>query len=132
MALDNLGRTVPARPPVLFKLGELLQRQGEFSEADLLFNQLVGTFPDTPEGQLAVGRVHCTHWAVLAGTYPTADEANRVAQPLGEEAVVRPSRHDGQLTFRVQIGSLATYAQGESLLATCRETFPRATLIVSR
>ena len=131
-AIDGYDRASSARPPVLLKLADLLQRQGEFADADLYFNQLTGTFPDTPEGRAAAERVHCRYWTVRLGTFSTRNDAALATQVVGSEAITRPDRDAGRLVFHVQIGAMATYLEGQQLLTTHAEQFPAATLIVSR
>jgi tetratricopeptide (TPR) repeat protein len=131
-ALDDFRRSVSPRDEVLFKMGDLLQREGRFSESDMFFNQIIGDFPDSKYHQRATSRVHARRWTLWVGTYETNVRATEIATSIGPESRVALSREDGTVVFRVYVGAAPTHPEGVSLLEAYFDRFPAAELIVSR
>ena len=96
-ALDALDARSAPIPHVLYGLAVLLQRQGQWQEADRRFDRLIFLFPVTPEADAASRRARARAWTIQTGSFDRHEAAQHLADRLeqagsagGGEPVIDP------------------------------------------
>lgn len=110
-ALAALRRRDPLAEEALFRLGCLLQRGGQWLEADRRFDRLVFLFPASERAKDARRRVRGRAWTVQAGAFARWDNAIAQRDRLtraGLSARIRPVRGRPAL-LAVQVGRYQTH-----------------------
>jgi tetratricopeptide (TPR) repeat protein len=64
------------------RLGRILQRQGQWAEADIVFSRAMHYFGHTQEGKWAATRIHGRAWTIQAGAYAQEANARAAMVPL--------------------------------------------------
>lgn len=99
---------------VLYRLGCLLQRMGQWDQADLYLARLVQVFADTELARRAGDRLNATAWTLRAGTYEQPAEAEQAAarwQGLSLPASVQAVWRQGRPQLWVCLGRFDTDEQ---------------------
>jgi len=119
---EGTMRATPAQQAYV-RLGRILQRQGQWDQADVVFSRAMHYFGHTQEGKWAATRIHGRAWTVQAGAY--AQEANARAAmvplikaklPARTEDVIR----NGKRMVVVQVGRYAGYDEARGALASVK------------
>ncbi len=117
LALSHLTRGLAPRDRVLYTLGDLAQRQGQWREADRHFDQLIGDFSEFPASAeyvtRASQRTHGRCWTIRLGTFATRADAVTMAGQWAREDVepdVWPAKTSAGLVFHVQAGRYDLHA----------------------
>jgi len=112
-----------------WRLANILQRRGEFSEADIHFEHLIFLEKDSDLARRAGNLVGAKAWTVQAGRFPSRSGAEgRVAQlrahalPARRQAV----RVGERLFSAVWVGRFATHAEAAEMLAKVRPHVPES------
>ncbi len=120
-SLERLDAQSPHRAHALYRLGCVLQRQGQWQQADKQFQAVQFEFPASPEAARAGVLVNSRAWTVQAGSFcdsPSAKAAvNRLAGkklPASSTAV----QIEGSLRYVVQVGR---YPRFEDAAAMCNQ-----------
>jgi tetratricopeptide (TPR) repeat protein len=117
-----------------FQLGLILQRQGQWQQADIQFSRLVFFF----EGELARQarqRMQSRAWTVQAGCFDSRTRAQGLADRLNQAnlaASVAPVLEQGKLAFSVQVGRYNTYEQAQAQLPAVARLAQGAQVVVTR
>jgi len=117
------------------RLGRILQRQGQWAQADVVFSRTMHHFAGTPEGKWAATRIHGRAWTVQAGAYAKAANAHAAMTPLVKAKL--PARtedviRNGNRMVVVQVGRYASYDEAKQVLASVRRIRPDAYIGVAR
>jgi len=134
-SLDNLERGRPPRDRVLYRLGDALQRQSRWPQANRYFNQLIGDFEGTALARQAAERVNGQHWTVEAGRFANTSDAQGLAATLaraGLSAGLWRRMVDDRLVVYVYVGHYSTYEHAQQALPQVRDICPDAVTAVSR
>jgi len=119
----------------LYRLGELLQRQGRWAEADEQFDRLVHLYEGSAWARRAAGRIRGRAWTLLVAAHADRSRAEALAEQLraaGRPAEVRAALIENRPEFRVQSGRYPTYDQAAKALADVRRDAPRARVSPTR
>ncbi|MCK4601029.1 MAG: tetratricopeptide repeat protein, partial [Phycisphaerae bacterium] len=133
-SLDNLERGRPPRGRVLYRLGDALQRQSRWPQANRYFNQLIGDFAGTALARQAGQRVNGRHWTVEAGRFDNTSDAQGLATTLGRaglSTVLWRRMVDDRLIVYVYVGQYSTYEHARRALPQVRDICPDAVTAVS-
>jgi len=128
----------PARKPtdeIRYRLGCVLQRKGDWSEADRQFDLVLHLFAGSPSAQRAERRARCLAWTVQTGVYARRDAALAEAKRLGAAklpAAAKPLTYGGTLRFHVQIGTYKTWSEAGAALPGIRRLRKDAILVPTR
>ncbi len=128
-SLDNLQRGQPPRDQALFRLGEALQRQSRWPQANRYFNQLIGDFEGSGLAAQAALRVNAQHWTVQAGQFDNTSHAKELAATLDQAhlpTALWRRMVDDKLIVYVQVGLHSTYEQAQQALPPVRDICPDA------
>lgn len=134
-SLDNLERGRPPRDRVLYRLGDALQRQSRWPQANRYFNQLIGDFEGTALARQAGERVNGRHWTVEAGRFDNTSDAQGLAATLGRAGLpagLWRRMVDDRLVVYVYVGQYSTYEHAQRALPQVRNICPDAVTAVSR
>jgi len=136
IALFNqaVGFVEPGTPPldnVRFHLGKLYQRQGKWEAADLNFQRLIFTFPDSPHTPAAQRRVGARAWSVQLGLFDTQIAATQQAAQL-PGSYIQPIETPDKLRFLLTEGRWDTHSRAMAELPALQKTFPNAKPVVVR
>lgn len=118
-----------------YRLGQIAQRQGRWSDADLHLQQVIYHFADSDLAPRARQRVGARAWTVQAGSYtqqPHAEHAARTLRQAGLEPAVVPAVRQGDLMFLVQVGRWDRYEEAEAHQSAVRDVRPDAFLHPTR
>ena len=124
----------PGTPPldaVHFHLGQLYQREGKWEAADLNFQRMIFTFPDSPHTPAAQRRVGARAWSVQLGLFDTQIAATQQASLL-PSSYIRPIDTPDGLRFQLTKGRWNTHARAMAALPALQKTFPNAKPVVVR
>jgi tetratricopeptide (TPR) repeat protein len=109
-----LEQVPPGAPPAdqaMYRLGSILQRKGQWREADLLFRKVMYLFAGSELADRAGIRVGARRWSIQAGAFGAAG-AEKLRQRLsgaGLDARIDLALRDGRLMRLVRVGSYPTY-----------------------
>lgn len=136
IALFNqaVGLVEPGTPPldnVHFHLGQLYQRQGKWEAADLNFQRMIFTFPDSPHKPAAQRRVGARAWSVQLGLFDTQIAAAQQAAQL-PGSYIQPIETPDKLRFQLTEGRWDTHPRAMAELPALQKTFPNAKPVVVR
>ena len=131
---DDLGKTSESHENALFRLGLLLQRQGDFLEADRYFDRLLHSYSEGRCAAEARQHIRGRNWTLFIASYPTMDHARRKADELtaaGLEPRIVPV--GGENTqFQVHVGRYDQYRQAAEAAESLAKKLPQAEIIVER
>lgn len=133
-ALDGLSLVERPSDQVLFRLGVLLQRQGQWEQADGRFDRLLYLFPQSPYATQASQRIRARLWTIQAGV--SADRRAAIAQArelssaglAARVAMICPE----PLLYAVQVDRYDTCAQAEANLPAVQKVRPNAIVVTAR
>ena len=136
IALFNqaVGLVEPGTPPldnVHFHLGQLYQRQGKWEAADLNFQRMLFTFPDSPHKPAVQRRVGARAWSVQLGLFDTQIAATQQAAQL-PGSYIQPVETPDKLRFQLTEGRWDTHSRAMAELPALQKTFPNAKPVVVR
>ena len=135
LAIDDLDRSKPPTDHALYRLGASLQRQGRWSEANVVFDQLIGDFWDSALADRARRRIRATGWTVQAGAFRTRNRADALAADLrgGQfEPFVVPESVNGELFYLVRVGRFRTHEAAGQILGGIQSVAREAYVTVTR
>jgi tetratricopeptide (TPR) repeat protein len=129
-----VGLVEPGTPPldtVHFRLGQLDQREGKWDAADLNFQRLIFTFPNSPHTPAAQRRVGAHAWSIQLGLFDTQIEAAQRADQV-PSAHIQPIDTANGLRFQLTHARWPTRSQAIAELPPLLKKFPDAKLVVVR
>jgi tetratricopeptide (TPR) repeat protein len=132
-SLKGLDESQPPTDRAMYYLGASLQRQNRWEEADVYFNRLIWTFPDSPQTPEAKRRVHGRHWTIQVGAFTDLTNAEQLVEKLkadGHPAFLWPKHVDRRLHYFVRIGRWRSYSRAASQLAEIKVLHEGAFLTV--
>lgn len=128
----------PKQPPAdqaAYRLARVLQRRGQWADADLYFDRVMYLFPESELARHAATQVRATHWSVQAGAYTDAAQAEGLAGQLrqaGLSARVDKDMRDDKLLYLVRVGNYQTVEAGQADLDKARRLRADAYLTAAR
>lgn len=135
-ALGQIDRGQKPSDRAHFMLGDSLQRLGQWQAADPHFDRVIFYFGDSPLGQEAQRRTHCTAWTVFVGSWPQRSQAQRQQERLTEAGIggvaVTARQRQGQLEFAVSAGRFARFADALGALGAVAAVEPEARIEAAR
>jgi len=135
MAIDDLDRSKPPTDHALYRLGASLQRQGRWSEANVVFDQLIGDFWDSALADRARRRIRARGWTVQAGAFRTRNRAEVLAADLRGgtfEPFIVPESVNGELFYLVRVGRFRTYEAAGEVLGSIQSVAAESYVTVTR
>lgn len=135
LAVDDLDRSKPPTDHALYRLGASLQRQGRWTEANVVFDQLIGDFWDSALADRARRRIRASGWTVQAGAFRTRDRADALAADLRGgpvEPFIVPESVGGELYYLVRVGRFRTYETAGEILGGIQAVAGGAYVTVTR
>jgi tetratricopeptide (TPR) repeat protein len=135
LAIDDLDRSEPPTDHALYRLGASLQRQGRWGEANVVFDELIGDFWDSPLADRARRRIRASGWTVQAGAFRTRTRADALAANLRGgrfEPFIVPESVDGELYYLVRIGRFRAYEAAGEILGDVQRVAGGAYVTVTR
>ncbi len=102
-----------------YRLGCVLQRKGDWREADLQFERVIHYAGETDLGARAARRVRAQAWTVQVGAFENRERAEQLAASLEEQnlpAMAQEVTQGGRLLLLVQIGRYTSYEEAMSVL----------------
>jgi tetratricopeptide (TPR) repeat protein len=124
----------PGTPPldnVHFQMGKLYQRESKWESADLNFQRMIFTFPDSPHTPAAQRRVGARAWSVQLGLFDTQIAATQQAALLPGSYIQPIDTPDG-LRFQLTDARWDTHARAMTELPALQKKFPHAKAVVVR
>ncbi len=118
-ALAEIPRDDPLAAQAQYRLADLLQRTGEFDQADIHFGKVGYLYPDSPLAPLARSRSRARAWSIHLGSWARRDRADRQAaglQQVGLDPTVAVALGQRGPVFRVLQGRFATRDQAQRAL----------------
>ena len=118
-----------------YRLGCLLQRVGDWTNADLHFQRVTYYFPKTKMAARAKQRVRARAWTVQVGAYHDSVQARTDAKKFARLNIpvrVEPVLRDGKLVYLLQTGRWPTFAPAVAKLPAVRNITSDAFLAVTR
>ncbi len=119
---EGTARRTPAQHAYV-RLGNVLQRQGRWEQADERFSRAMRTFPSTRQARWAAARIGGRAWTVQARAFADRDNARAAARllvkaklPATTAAVMR----DGKTIHVVRVGRYSRHGQAAETLAAVR------------
>lgn len=120
---------MPAEPPMdflLVRLGQSLERAGQWSQSRRAFQRLADQFPTSRYADVARRRLElkADHFAIQAGVFSQAESARTLAAQLdrkGLPATVRREPRGGRIYNVVLVGRYPTYQQAWDQLPIVRK-----------
>jgi len=134
-ALAEMDPKVTPADDVRYRLGCVLQRKGQWWDADSQFERLQHDFPDSRAARLAGRRIRCRAWTFQLAAFDRKDLAESASARLakvGLTTAVRPTVIEGKLTFLVQAGWYETHAAAAADTQKIRNADPNAPLVPTR
>lgn len=134
-ALKHVPPGAPPADQAMYRLAVILQRRGDWQEADLLLRRVTYLFPRSELAERAARRVGARRWSVQAGAFTAAAAAERLRARLvraGLAARVGLELRDGRMMRLVRVGSHATYGAARADLAKVRKVCGDAFIAPSR
>lgn len=116
-----------------FMLGRVLQRQGNWTQADKCFYYVTEYFPDSELARRCARRVAARSWAVQAEIFKDKKHADSLAEKLGRAGMKADRKmflEGDSPVFVVFVGRYATYSQAVGELEKVRKICPRASVAV--
>lgn len=134
-ALAEMDPKAPPGEDIRYRLGCVLQRKGQWWDADSQFDRLQHDFPDSRAARLAGQRIRCRAWAFQLAAFGRKDLAESASARLakvGLTTTIRPTVIEGKLTFLVQAGWYETHAAAATDASRIRNADPNAPLVPTR
>jgi len=119
---ESAARRTPAQHAGL-RLGYVLQRKGQWADADVRFSRVMHYFPNSKQAQWAGARMHGRAWTVRAGAFARRGGAMKTAADLakaGLPAAVTAEMRGGGVIHVVSVGRYVQYRQAEAALGKVR------------
>lgn len=120
---EGMSRKTPSQHAYL-RLGYVLQRKGQWADADVQFSRAMHHFPASKHAQWAAARIHGRAWTVRAGAFARMKGATDTAAGLVKAklpAVVNAEMRSGKVMHVVSVGRYAQYSQAEAALVKVRQ-----------
>jgi tetratricopeptide (TPR) repeat protein len=102
-----------------YRLGEVLQREGQWRAADQQFHKAIYYFPDTEPGRRSARAINSNAWTVQAGSYARMSAAQAGATRFtagGMPATAVALRADNATRFVIQIGRYDRFEDAQAML----------------
>ncbi len=134
-AIDNMDGAHPPLDYALFQLGCVLQRTGQWKQADAQFDRVIFLFDGQPVARLAAQRIRATAWTIHLAMLDSKAAADGMAASLGLQKPaleVRPIKKDSRLLFAVQAGRFNTYDEALVALPNLQAQHPKAAIVETR
>lgn len=131
---ERAGTCCDAQEEALCRVGILLQKQGEFLEADRYFDRLLHLYCEGRWSATARQRIRGQAWTLLAGSFDSLDDARRLRdefQKAGQDSQVVPVRRQ-KVSFEVRVGKYKTYKQAREAMDKLGQEMPGAKIVVER
>ncbi len=119
----------------MYRLGCILQRQGRWGDADLMFNKVAHLFDDTPLAARAEERVYAVRWSIQAGAMSNVAVAKKLRQRLrsaGLDARIDLELRNKRTVRLVRVGSWRTYGQAQANLGKVKRIVSDAFITPAR
>jgi cell division protein FtsN len=133
--LEEVPDDQPPAGHARYRLGTVLQRQGQWRNADAHFNRVMHYFGDTEIGKLAARRTHSNAWTIQAGAFERSSGARAAAQRLqaaGLSATTRTRLVDSRPMTIIQVGRYDRFYDAETALPSVRRVEPHAFIVTTR
>lgn len=119
---------------LIYRYALCLQREGQWKEARIQFQQVYEQFPNTTSAQHAKRLYDWRHdyYSIQCGAYRDQDAAsmqNRRLQRAGLRSRVERQRRRGELLHTVYVGKYTRYGQAKDALPSVRRQVPDAFVI---
>lgn len=134
-AAENVDGPRPPLDYALLQLGCVLQRQGQWKQADAEFDRVIFLFDGQEAARLAGQRVRATAWTIYVAAQTDKPAAERLAASLAAlklPAAVRTTKKDRRLLFTVEVGRYNTYEEALGALPSAQAQEPAAAIIETR
>ncbi len=134
-ALELLPSDARPRDYALYRRGVTFQHLGRWDEADLDFDRLVHTFPDSPAAALVNRRVRSTAWTLRLGAHSEPAPADADAARYRRQGLpvqVRMTRFGGPPVFVIEYGRYASHADARTAQAKLSAAAPDAAVALTR
>jgi TolA-binding protein len=118
-----------------YRLGEVLQHEGQWRAADLQFNKAIFYFPDTKPARRAARAINSNAWTVQAGFFTRLSAAQAGAKPFtasGLPAAAVMVRVDNATRYIVQIGRYDRFEDAQAMLPKVQSIEPTACVTPTR
>ncbi|MCK5114067.1 MAG: tetratricopeptide repeat protein [Phycisphaerae bacterium] len=118
-----------------FRLGCILQRQGNWAQANMYFQRVIYLFPKGKLADEAKKRVNSRKWTIQAGYYRKSENAGELASKLrkaGFDATTKPESRNEKLVFMVLVGRWDNYDSAARRLPAVKKVKTDAFLRVTR
>ena len=102
-----------------YRLGEVLQREGQWRAADQQFHKAIYYFPDTEPARRSARAINCNAWTVQAGSYARMNAAQAGARRFtasGMPATATALRVENATRFVIQIGHYDRFEDAQAML----------------
>lgn len=122
-SLDHTGRGKEPSNKAHYRLGRLLQRKGQWVQADKHLDHVAFLFPETDLARRAKQYAGANAWTIQAGAFgarANAEERINRLQSKGLPARLHPALRERGLRYIVQVGRYQTYRQAEQALPAAR------------
>jgi len=119
-ALNNLDRGVPPADHACYRLGQSLQRQGKWEQADLQFSRVLHFAPGSELAKRAAKLIHCRAWTVRAGSFAGRGNAESSAAELRKEKLpveIKVDMSNGAAQYLLNVGRYSSCEQALAALA---------------
>jgi tetratricopeptide (TPR) repeat protein len=118
-----------------FRLGVILQRRGQWTEADVHFQRVMYYFKGTELARQAAARAGGRKWTIQVGSFADKANAEQNAHAFQERDMttfIEPVIRDGRLVYVLQVGRWQRDEGAEHLLPAVRELKSDAFIHVTR
>ena len=133
--LANAPARASPSDQALYRLATILQRQGQWPEADVYFYRLAHLFEGSELAALAEERVQARRWSIQSAALTNAPAAQTMERRLRDQGMdARQDRvlRDGKLTYLIRVGSYPTFEAAQADLARVRKIRPDAFAVPAR
>lgn len=133
-AVASLPANSPPADEALAHLGEVLQRLGQWEQADLQFDRLTFLFPKSSWAGFARQSIRARAWTVLVGTFTQRRHADELAEQLRQAGFAPEvvSELNKEVILAVQTGRFNTYKEAAETLPALRAMVPSAIVTTAR
>jgi len=122
-ALADLEEGVKPTDHAHFRLGNVLQRQGRWREADVEFSRVIYFFNGSELARRSKQRLHARAWTVQAGAYAKHENAVAALERMKRASLaarIEPFMAGRQLQFVIKVGRYPSYEQAVAALSNVK------------
>ncbi len=119
LAANSLPPQSDLMAQAYYRLGCVLQRQGQWPAADQQFHKAIYYFPDTEPARRSARAVNCNAWTVQAGSYTRMSAAKAGATRFTAKdlpATTAAIRVDNTTRYVIQIGRYDRFEDAQAML----------------